>query len=70
MINYVIYDPTSGDIIANGVIDLDSYYATEAANPSLSFLIGLGHPSLDRVDLSTMKIVPRERDGSSSTNNG
>lgn len=70
MINFIIYDPTTGDITANGVADLPSFYATEASNPSLSFLIGLGHPSLDRVDLDTMKIVPRERDDSITPNNG
>lgn len=70
MINFVIYDPTTGDIIGNGVADIPSFRATEASNPTLSFLIGLGHPAFDRVDLNTLTIVPRERDDSTTTNNG
>ena len=60
MINYVIYDPETGDITAHGVADLPSFDETKASNPSLHFLIGLGHPSLDRVDLQTLTIIPRD----------
>lgn len=68
MFNYVIFDPATGEITGFGVIDEASFEATKAANPSLGFMIGHATPQTHRVDLTTMKIIPREY-GSSQTNN-
>lgn len=57
MINYIAYDPNTGEIVTNGIIDEQSLAATAASNPQFSFMEGLAVPGRDYVDLITMSIV-------------
>lgn len=57
---YIIYDPTTGEIMANGATDELSFESLKEANPQLHFLPLWGTKD-DRVDLETLTIVPNEQ---------
>lgn len=60
MIPLIVYDPNTGEIIANISCMAEDYIATQEANPMLHMLQGQAAPSTHKVDLTTLTIVPKD----------
>lgn len=61
MIPVIVYDPNTGEIIANISCMAEDYIATKEANPKLHMLQGQASHTTHKVDLTTLTILPKEQ---------
>lgn len=59
MISVVVYDPDTGEILANLTCMDEDFDATQEANPTLHMLKGQASAETHKVDILTKTIVPK-----------